>query len=205
MLGEDVHKLAGGTTARPRAGGEVPRPRPSAPRSAKRVRGPRRRARARRPVPAGGRVHVPGLPVGGRRLGVRPDRQGQAHVRRQEPGAPGAADKGRHGVRVRVAAPHGPGGIFATSPGWRIMAASTPFDYVGLMNAALAVDDPVLMLEHVDLYGAEGESRSMTWTTRSPSARRRCAGPGPRSPCSRTCRWWRTRRRRSSGPASTPS
>jgi 2-oxoisovalerate dehydrogenase E1 component len=37
------------------------------------------------------------------------------------------------------------------------MAASTPFDYVGLMNAALAVDDPVLMLEHVDLYGSEGE------------------------------------------------
>ena len=50
-----------------------------------------------------------------------------------------------------------PAGIFATSPGWRIMAASTPFDYVGLMNAALAVDDPVLMLEHVDLYGTEGE------------------------------------------------
>ncbi|MGH3299159.1 MAG: alpha-ketoacid dehydrogenase subunit beta, partial [Trebonia sp.] len=50
-----------------------------------------------------------------------------------------------------------PAGIFATSPGWRIMAASTPFDYVGLMNAALAVDDPVLMLEHVDLYGVEGE------------------------------------------------
>jgi 2-oxoisovalerate dehydrogenase E1 component len=50
-----------------------------------------------------------------------------------------------------------PAGIFATSPGWRIMAASTPFDYVGLMNAALALDDPVLMLEHVDLYGTEGE------------------------------------------------
>jgi 2-oxoisovalerate dehydrogenase E1 component len=50
-----------------------------------------------------------------------------------------------------------PAGIFATSPGWRIIAASTPFDYVGLMNAALAVDDPVLMLEHVDLYAAEGE------------------------------------------------
>ena len=50
-----------------------------------------------------------------------------------------------------------PAGIFATSPGWRIMAASTPFDYVGLMNAALAIDDPVLMLEHVDLYGSEGE------------------------------------------------
>jgi 2-oxoisovalerate dehydrogenase E1 component len=50
-----------------------------------------------------------------------------------------------------------PVGIFATSPGWRIMAASTPYDYVGLMNAALAIEDPVLMIEHVDLYGAEGE------------------------------------------------
>src|SRR5215469_13838899 len=50
-----------------------------------------------------------------------------------------------------------PAGVFATSPGWRIMAASTPFDYVGLMNAALAIEDPVLMIEHVDLYGSEGE------------------------------------------------
>ena len=50
-----------------------------------------------------------------------------------------------------------PAGIFATSPGWRIMAASTPYDYIGLMNAALAIDDPVVMIEHVDLYGAEGE------------------------------------------------
>jgi 2-oxoisovalerate dehydrogenase E1 component len=50
-----------------------------------------------------------------------------------------------------------PAGIFATSAGWRIMAASTPFDYVGLMNTALALDDPVLMIEHVDLYSAEGD------------------------------------------------
>jgi 2-oxoisovalerate dehydrogenase E1 component len=50
-----------------------------------------------------------------------------------------------------------PAGIFATSAGWRIMAASTPYDYVGLMNAALAIEDPVLMLEHVDLYGSEGD------------------------------------------------
>ncbi|HEY6792766.1 MAG TPA: thiamine pyrophosphate-dependent enzyme, partial [Trebonia sp.] len=49
-----------------------------------------------------------------------------------------------------------PAGIFATSPGWRIMAPSTPFDYIGMMNAALAIDDPVLVLEHVDLYGTEG-------------------------------------------------
>ncbi|MFH8249417.1 thiamine pyrophosphate-dependent enzyme [Microbacterium sp. B2969] len=46
-----------------------------------------------------------------------------------------------------------PAGIFATSPGWRIVAPSTAADYIGLMNAALALDDPVLVIEHVDLYG----------------------------------------------------
>ncbi len=46
-----------------------------------------------------------------------------------------------------------PAGIFATSPGWRIVAPSTAADYVGLMNAALALHDPVLVIEHVDLDG----------------------------------------------------
>ena len=50
-----------------------------------------------------------------------------------------------------------PAGIFATSVGWRIMAPSTPFDYVGMMNLALAIEDPVLVLEHVDLYGSSGQ------------------------------------------------
>jgi 2-oxoisovalerate dehydrogenase E1 component len=45
-----------------------------------------------------------------------------------------------------------PAGIFATSAGWRIVAASNAADYVGLMNAALALEDPVLVIEHVDLY-----------------------------------------------------
>jgi 2-oxoisovalerate dehydrogenase E1 component len=45
-----------------------------------------------------------------------------------------------------------PAGIFATSAGWRIVAPSSAADYVGLMNAALALDDPVLVIEHVDLY-----------------------------------------------------
>lgn len=49
-----------------------------------------------------------------------------------------------------------PAGIFATAPGWRIVAPSTPFDYVGLMNSALLCRDPVLVLEHVDLYNARG-------------------------------------------------
>lgn len=46
-----------------------------------------------------------------------------------------------------------PAGLFATSPGWRIVAASNAADYVGLMNAALALEDPVLVIEHIDLYG----------------------------------------------------
>ncbi len=50
-----------------------------------------------------------------------------------------------------------PAGIFATSPGWRIVAPSNARDYVGLMNAALALQDPVLVIEHVDLYGVADE------------------------------------------------
>lgn len=49
-----------------------------------------------------------------------------------------------------------PAGIFATQPGWRIVAASTPYDYVGLMNTALDLNDPVLVLEHTDLYTSAG-------------------------------------------------
>jgi 2-oxoisovalerate dehydrogenase E1 component len=46
-----------------------------------------------------------------------------------------------------------PAGVFATAPGWRIVAPSDAADYAGLMNAALALDDPVLVIEHIDLYG----------------------------------------------------
>ena len=49
-----------------------------------------------------------------------------------------------------------PAGIFATNPGWRVVAPSNPFDYVGLMNTALSCDDPVVVLEHVDLYTSSG-------------------------------------------------
>ena len=56
-----------------------------------------------------------------------------------------------------------PAGIFASSPGWRIVAPSTPFDYVGLMNSALRCEDPVIVLEHVELYGALGEGVPDEW------------------------------------------
>ena len=49
-----------------------------------------------------------------------------------------------------------PAGLYAQFPGWRIVAPSTPFDYVGLMNSALRCQDPVLVIEHLDLYLTEG-------------------------------------------------
>ena len=56
-----------------------------------------------------------------------------------------------------------PAGIFAASPGWRIVAPSTPFDYIGLMNTALQCQDPVLVLEHVDLYPTAGDVPAGEW------------------------------------------
>jgi 2-oxoisovalerate dehydrogenase E1 component len=56
-----------------------------------------------------------------------------------------------------------PAGIFATSPGWRIVAPSTPYDYVGLMNTALRLQDPVVVLEHVDLYTSSGPGPVDDW------------------------------------------
>jgi 2-oxoisovalerate dehydrogenase E1 component len=56
-----------------------------------------------------------------------------------------------------------PAGLFATSPGWRIVAPSTPYDYIGLMNSALRCDDPVLVIEHVDLYKKSGLVPTGDW------------------------------------------
>ncbi len=49
-----------------------------------------------------------------------------------------------------------PAGIFATSAGWRIAAPSNPFDYIGMVNSALRCEDPVVVIEHVDLYATVG-------------------------------------------------
>jgi 2-oxoisovalerate dehydrogenase E1 component len=51
-----------------------------------------------------------------------------------------------------------PAGILATAAGWRIIAPSTAYDYIGLMNTALACDDPVAVLEYdTDLYAQLSE------------------------------------------------
>jgi 2-oxoisovalerate dehydrogenase E1 component len=67
-------------------------------------------------------------------------------------------------VRTRIATGQGfgaqhssdPSGLFALFSGWRILAPSTPFDYVGLFNSALISAQPVLILEHHALYKEKG-------------------------------------------------
>ena len=71
-----------------------------------------------------------------------------------------------------------PAGIFATAPGWRIVAPSTPFDYVGLMNSALLCRDPVLVLEHVDLYASKGAAPADDLDYFIPLGKARIVRPG---------------------------
>ncbi|MHB1296585.1 MAG: alpha-ketoacid dehydrogenase subunit alpha/beta [Anaerolineae bacterium] len=67
-------------------------------------------------------------------------------------------------VRTRVAIGCGyggqhsmdPAGFFALFSGWRIMAPSTAYDYIGMFNAAMRCSDPVLMVEHNALYAEKG-------------------------------------------------
>ncbi len=40
--------------------------------------------------------------------------------------------------------------------GWRIIAPSNPFDYVGLFNTAVRFNDPVLMIDEHRLYPEKG-------------------------------------------------
>tara|TARA_Y100001970_G_scaffold294368_1_gene451853 strand:+ start:39979 stop:42183 length:2205 start_codon:yes stop_codon:yes gene_type:complete len=45
-----------------------------------------------------------------------------------------------------------PSGIFAAYPGWRVIAPSNAFDYIGLFNSAILCDDPVAIIECQSLY-----------------------------------------------------
>ena len=64
-------------------------------------------------------------------------------------------------VRTRIAAGQGyggqhsmnPAGLFSLFSGWRVVAPSDAFDYIGLFNTAIRFNDPVLIIEHADLYG----------------------------------------------------
>lgn len=66
-------------------------------------------------------------------------------------------------VRIRIAIGCGyggqhsmdPVGLFALFSGWHIVAPSNAFDYIGLFNSAMRCMDPVLVLEHNELYPKE--------------------------------------------------
>lgn len=49
-----------------------------------------------------------------------------------------------------------PAPLYNLFPGWRIVAPSNPFDYVGLFNSALRCNDPVFVIEHAFLYEESG-------------------------------------------------
>ncbi|UCD79237.1 MAG: hypothetical protein JSW26_28195 [Desulfobacterales bacterium] len=49
-----------------------------------------------------------------------------------------------------------PVGLFSLFSGWRIVAPSNAFDYIGLFNTAVRFNDPVLIIEHADLYEKKG-------------------------------------------------
>jgi 2-oxoisovalerate dehydrogenase E1 component len=71
-----------------------------------------------------------------------------------------------------------PAGLFAQWPGWRIVAPSTPFDYVGLMNSALRCEDPVLVIEHVGLYNTRAPGPAEDYDYFIPLGKARIVRPG---------------------------
>ena len=66
-------------------------------------------------------------------------------------------------VRTRIAIGCGyggqhsmdPVGLFSLFSGWRIVAPSNAFDYIGLFNSAMLCKDPVLIVEHNAIYPTE--------------------------------------------------
>jgi 2-oxoisovalerate dehydrogenase E1 component len=89
-------------------------------------------------------------------------------------------------VRTRVAIGFGYGGqhsmdpsaFFALFSGWRIVAPSNAFDYVGLFNTAMRFDDPVLVIEHGMLYGEEGQVPAESMDYYVPYGKAKVVRPG---------------------------
>ena len=50
-----------------------------------------------------------------------------------------------------------PVGVFSLFSGWTVVAPSNAFDYIGLFNSAMIRKDPVLMIEHHELYSVRSD------------------------------------------------
>ncbi|MBN1399418.1 MAG: MFS transporter [Anaerolineae bacterium] len=68
-------------------------------------------------------------------------------------------------LRTRVALGYGYGGQHSMDPsayfsmfsGWRVIAPSNAFDYIGLFNTAMRFNDPVVIIEHGLLYADQDQ------------------------------------------------
>jgi 2-oxoisovalerate dehydrogenase E1 component len=71
-----------------------------------------------------------------------------------------------------------PGGLFGLFSGWRVVAPSNAFDYIGLFNTAMRLNDPVLVIEHGMLYDEKDEVPADTLDYYIPYGRARVVRPG---------------------------
>jgi len=87
-------------------------------------------------------------------------------------------------TRVAIGCGYGPQhsmdpvAIFSLFPGWRIVAPSTPFDYIGLVNSAMELAEPVLVVEHWSLYSTTGPAPKGNLDYFVPLGKARVARPG---------------------------
>jgi 2-oxoisovalerate dehydrogenase E1 component len=89
-------------------------------------------------------------------------------------------------LRTRVAMGFGYGGqhsmdpsaFFALFSGWRIVAPSNAFDCVGLFNTAMRLNDPVLIVEHGQLYAEKGRVPADTLDYCCPYGKAKIVRPG---------------------------
>ena len=161
VMGEDVHRLNGGTNGATR-GLKDDFPTGCSVRPSARTRSPASVAASPSTAdsPRSSNSCTP-TSCGWRRTVVQPDRQGASHVRRRGRRAHGAAEQDRDGTGYGSQHSMDPAGILTTNPGWRVVAPSTPLDYVGLMNSALRCKDPVVVLEQstLRLHRSRGRRR----------------------------------------------